>query len=166
MFLCSVLCHFLWCHLYLSLLPDFYTDGRDIQLGNQLQIGNYFGNSASNHVNLSGIQHILSEFGRFQSSFGLRKPCTCTVQIAVEYSCFLVKSCHLTGIYQWSQVSMLQVLKKKLQKNEPNWDIWNQSWRYFWMEVYHMYRDCVFDVSFVHYFWGDSDVGFKPVLFL
>ena len=38
---------FLRCHLYRSLRPDFYTDGSDIQRGNQLQIGNYFGNSAS-----------------------------------------------------------------------------------------------------------------------
>ena len=29
------------------LWPHFYTDGSDIQRGNQLQIGNYFGNSAS-----------------------------------------------------------------------------------------------------------------------
>ena len=38
-----------------------------------------------------GIHHILPRFVRFQSSFGAKKSCTCTVQIVIAYSCFLVK---------------------------------------------------------------------------
>ena len=90
-----------------------------------------------------------------------------TVQIIMAYSCFLVKrrqGCHLTGICQWSQVSMLWVQEKIiLHKNVPNWDIWNQSKRYFFagsLPPAHL-----FDVSFVlHDFWGDSEVSFKLVL--
>ena len=29
----------------------------------------------------------------------------------------------------------------------------------FLMEICQQYRDCVFDVSFVLHFWGDSDVS-------
>ena len=46
-----------------------------------------------------------------------------------------------------------------LHKNVTNWDIWNQSQRYFLLEVYHVYRDCAFDVSFVLHIWGGSDVS-------
>ena len=34
---------FLRCHLYSSLLPDFYTDGGDIQRGNKLQLATILG---------------------------------------------------------------------------------------------------------------------------
>ena len=116
-----------------------------------------------------GIQHILPRFVRFQSSFGAKKTCTCTVQIVIAYSYFLVRGSKAAtsrelGICQWSQVNVASPKRISLRKNEPNWDIWNQSRRFFLLEVYHMYRDCEFDMSFVHHFWGDSDVSFKPVL--
>ena len=102
-----------------------------------------------------------------------KKKKTCTVQIVIAYSCFLVKreqGCHLTEICPWSQVSTCCVVivenpkKIVLRKNEPHWDIWNQSWRYFLLEVYHMYGDCAFNVIYVLHFWAESDVSFKSVL--
>ena len=48
-------CLFLRCYLYRSLLPDFYKDGSDIERGNELQIDNYFGNSASKKCGDSNV---------------------------------------------------------------------------------------------------------------
>ena len=51
------------------------------------------------------------------------------------------EGCHLTEICKWSQVNMLWGKEKNLGKNGPNWDIWNQSPRYFLLEFYHQYRN-------------------------
>ena len=121
----------------------------------------------------SGIQHILPRFVGFQSSFGAEKPCT-------------YARCRLSSRTpaSWSRGSKDAISREsargaksaccKSKKNNfakecsmlPNWDIWNQSQRYFLLDIYHVYRDFSFDVSFVLHFWGDTDVSFKLFKFL
>ena len=120
-----------------------------------------------------GILHIFPRFCRFQSSFGMKRPCKCTVQIVIvcldsaPASWSLSrgsKAATLWGSASGAKSTCCKSKKNSLQKNEPTWHIWNQSWRFFLLEAYHIKRDCVFDVIFVCHFWGDSEVSFKPVL--
>ena len=78
----------------------------------------------------------------------------CTVQIV---SCFWVKREESTQESACGAKSTRCESKKIiLRKNEPNWDILNQSQRYFLLEIYHQYRYCVFDVNFVCHFWNSE----------
>ena len=59
--------------------------------------------------------------------------------------------CHALLLTVFAPSHSLTPCSKKiiLRKNEGNWDIWNQSQRYFLLEIYHQYRYCVFERSFV-----------------
>ena len=90
------------------------------------------------------------KIGQVPIEFCVKKPCTSTVWIVIAYSCFMIKrekGYHLMEICPWSQVNMLLVQQKIiLRKIEP----------IFRWKIFKMYTDCVFDVSFVHHFWGEG----------